>query len=104
MGSLSVHACCATVLGWQIAIGTDDVYKVGEQVKAAGGKITREAGPLPGIGTKIMACLDPDGWKTVRDSLLNAAMPDFAAVGAGRFTPNMQCFPCSLICENAGFC
>lgn len=35
------------------------------QVRAAGGKITREPGPVPGIGTKIMACTDPDGWKYV---------------------------------------
>ncbi|KAH0916536.1 hypothetical protein HID58_030982 [Brassica napus] len=52
----------------QIAIGTDDVYKSAEVVKIAnqelGGKITREAGPLPGLGTKIVSFLDPDGWKT----------------------------------------
>ncbi|KAI7736866.1 hypothetical protein M8C21_014407 [Ambrosia artemisiifolia] len=49
----------------QIAIGTDDVYKTAEAVRLFGGKITREPGPLPGISTKITACLDPDGWKTV---------------------------------------
>ncbi|XP_002960285.2 lactoylglutathione lyase GLX1 [Selaginella moellendorffii] len=49
----------------QIAIGTDDVYKTAEAVKVSGGKITRQPGPLPGISTKITACLDPDGWKTV---------------------------------------
>ncbi|XP_047329912.1 lactoylglutathione lyase GLX1-like [Impatiens glandulifera] len=50
----------------QIAIGTDDVYKTAEVIKRhGGGKITREPGPLPGINTKITACLDPDGWKTV---------------------------------------
>ncbi|XP_022754999.1 probable lactoylglutathione lyase, chloroplastic [Durio zibethinus] len=49
----------------QIAIGTDDVYKTAEAVKLFGGKITREPGPLPGINTKITACVDPDGWKTV---------------------------------------
>ncbi|XVF49137.1 hypothetical protein PTKIN_Ptkin03bG0244100 [Pterospermum kingtungense] len=49
----------------QIAIGTDDVYKTAEAIKLFGGKITREPGPLPGINTKITACLDPDGWKTV---------------------------------------
>ncbi|GLJ30769.1 hypothetical protein SUGI_0610180 [Cryptomeria japonica] len=49
----------------QIAISTDDVYKTAEAVKLAGGKVTREPGPLPGISTKITACLDPDGWKTV---------------------------------------
>ncbi|XP_019429204.1 PREDICTED: probable lactoylglutathione lyase, chloroplastic isoform X2 [Lupinus angustifolius] len=51
----------------QIAIGTDDVYKTAEVIKLAGvgGKVTREPGPIPGISTKITACLDPDGWKTV---------------------------------------
>lgn len=49
----------------QIAIGTDDVYKTAEAIKLCGGKITREPGPLPGINTKITACLDLDGWKTV---------------------------------------
>jgi hypothetical protein len=49
----------------QIAIGTDDVYKTSEAVKIYGGQITREPGPLPGISTKITACMDPDGWKTV---------------------------------------
>ncbi|KAF4350804.1 hypothetical protein G4B88_029699 [Cannabis sativa] len=49
----------------QIAIGTDDVYKTAEAVKLVGGKVTREPGPLPGINTKITACLDPDGWKSV---------------------------------------
>ncbi|KAK1285870.1 putative lactoylglutathione lyase, chloroplast [Acorus calamus] len=49
----------------QIAIGTDDVYKSAEAVRLFGGKVTREPGPLPGINTKITACLDPDGWKSV---------------------------------------
>ncbi|XP_020216536.1 probable lactoylglutathione lyase, chloroplastic isoform X2 [Cajanus cajan] len=47
----------------QIAIGTNDVYKTAEAIKLCGGKIIREPGPLPGINTKIVACLDPDGWK-----------------------------------------
>ncbi|MQM07736.1 hypothetical protein Taro_040581 [Colocasia esculenta] len=49
----------------QIAIGTDDVYKTAEAIRLNGGKITREPGPLPVINTKITACLDPDGWKSV---------------------------------------
>lgn len=49
----------------QIAIGTDDVYKTAEAVRLGGGKVIREPGPLPILNTKIMACLDPDGWKTV---------------------------------------
>ncbi|XP_058202500.1 probable lactoylglutathione lyase, chloroplastic isoform X1 [Rhododendron vialii] len=49
----------------QIAIGTNDVYKTAEAIKVFGGKIALQPGPLPGINTKIMACLDPDGWKSV---------------------------------------
>ncbi|CAM6094595.1 unnamed protein product [Calypogeia fissa] len=49
----------------QIAVGTDDVYKTAEALRAFGGKITREPGPFPGINTKITAVLDPDGWKSV---------------------------------------
>ncbi|KAB2027325.1 hypothetical protein ES319_D05G026300v1 [Gossypium barbadense] len=49
----------------QIAIGTDDVYNTAEAVRLFGGIVTQEPGPLPGINTKITACLDPDGWKTV---------------------------------------
>lgn len=49
----------------QIAIGTNDVYKTAEAVRGCGGKIVLDPGPLPGINTKITACLDPDGWKTV---------------------------------------
>lgn len=62
----------------QIAIGTDDVYKTAEAIKLCGGKITREPGPLPGISTKITACLDPDGWKTV--ILLTLQLHDFPLV------------------------
>ena len=48
-----------------MAIGTDDVYKTAEVVKLSEGKVVREAGPLPGLNTKITAILDPDGWKSV---------------------------------------
>lgn len=30
-----------------------------------GGKVVREAGPLPVLNTKITSVVDPDGWKTV---------------------------------------
>ena len=49
----------------QVAISTRDVFKTAAQVRAAGGKVTREPGPVPGIGTKICATTDPDGWKVV---------------------------------------
>jgi len=37
----------------QVAISTKDVFKTAEQIRSAGGTITREPGPVPGIGTKI---------------------------------------------------
>lgn len=49
----------------QMAIGTDDVYKTAQAIKKSGGKITREPAPVPGINTKITACEDPDGWRSV---------------------------------------
>lgn len=49
----------------QIAISTSDVYKTAEIVRKAGGKITREPGPISEFGTKIVSVLDPDGYKTV---------------------------------------
>lgn len=53
----------------QVAISTEDVYKSGEVVNVVtqelGGKITRPPGPIPGINTKIVSFLDPDGWKIV---------------------------------------
>lgn len=46
-----------------IAIGVDDVAKTCERIKQAGGKVTREAGPVKG-GTTIIAFVeDPDGYK-----------------------------------------
>ncbi|MCV6620654.1 MAG: lactoylglutathione lyase [Cellvibrionaceae bacterium] len=45
-----------------IAIEVDDVYDACEQIRAAGGDITREAGPMT-AGTSILAfCQDPDGY------------------------------------------
>jgi lactoylglutathione lyase len=46
-----------------IAIGVDDVAATCERVRAAGGKVTREAGPVKG-GTTVIAFLeDPDRYK-----------------------------------------
>ncbi|QTL41448.1 lactoylglutathione lyase [Xenorhabdus budapestensis] len=46
-----------------IALGVDDVAATCEHIKLAGGKITREAGPVKG-GTTIIAFVeDPDGYK-----------------------------------------
>ncbi len=46
-----------------IALGCDDVYATCEKIRAAGGKITREPGPMM-HGTTILAFVeDPDGYK-----------------------------------------
>ncbi|MCP5266556.1 MAG: lactoylglutathione lyase [Burkholderiaceae bacterium] len=46
-----------------IAIASDDVAATCEQVRAGGGKVTREAGPVKG-GTVVIAFVeDPDGYK-----------------------------------------
>ncbi len=45
-----------------IAIEVDDVYKAADDIKARGGKILREAGPM-NAGTTIIAFVeDPDGY------------------------------------------
>ncbi|NLA51681.1 MAG: lactoylglutathione lyase [Alcaligenaceae bacterium] len=46
-----------------IAIGVQDAYEACEKVKAAGGKVTREAGPVLGGETVIAFVEDPDGYK-----------------------------------------
>ena len=40
-----------------------DVYKTAEAIRSLGYEVTKEPGPLPGLGTKITASVDPDGWK-----------------------------------------
>ncbi len=46
-----------------IAIEVDDVYEACERIRARGGKIVREAGPMKG-GTTILAFVeDPDGYR-----------------------------------------
>ena len=46
-----------------IAISAEDIYKTCEQVRAAGGNITREPGPVKGGTTVIAFITDPDGYK-----------------------------------------
>lgn len=46
-----------------IAIGVDDIYATVEAVRQAGGKVTREAGPVLGGTTVIAFVEDPDGYK-----------------------------------------
>ena len=46
-----------------IAIGVEDVYRTCDQVKASGGNVTREPGPVKGGSTVIAFVQDPDGYK-----------------------------------------
>ena len=46
-----------------IALGVPDVYAAVEKIKAAGGNVTREAGPVKGGKTVIAFVTDPDGYK-----------------------------------------
>ena len=46
-----------------IAIGVADAYAACEKIKAAGGNVTREAGPAMGGDTIIAFVTDPDGYK-----------------------------------------
>lgn len=46
-----------------IAIGVDNVAKMCDAVKQAGGKVIREAGPVKGGSTIIAFVEDPDGYK-----------------------------------------
>ena len=46
-----------------IALGVQDVAAVCEQVRAGGGTVTREAGPVKGGSTVIAFLADPDGYK-----------------------------------------
>ncbi|WP_054113040.1 lactoylglutathione lyase [Marinagarivorans algicola] len=46
-----------------IAIGVEDVYAAANKIKAAGGKIVREAGPMLHGQTVLAFVEDPDGYK-----------------------------------------
>ncbi len=46
-----------------IAIGVDDIRGICEKVKAAGGVVSREPGPVKGGSTVIAFVRDPDGYK-----------------------------------------
>lgn len=46
-----------------LALGVSDVYATCERIRAQGGHITREPGPVAG-GTRVIAfVVDPDGYK-----------------------------------------
>lgn len=46
-----------------IALAVDDAYSACERIRAAGGKITREPGPMKHGTTVIAFVQDPDGYK-----------------------------------------
>lgn len=46
-----------------IAIGVDDIYGTCEEIKARGGKVSREPGPMKHGSTVIAFVQDPDGYK-----------------------------------------
>lgn len=46
-----------------IAISAEDIYATCDQVRTAGGNITREPGPVKGGTTVIAFITDPDGYK-----------------------------------------
>ena len=46
-----------------LAIGVDDVHAACDRIRASGGTITREPGPVKGGSTMIAFVQDPDGYK-----------------------------------------
>jgi lactoylglutathione lyase len=46
-----------------VAIGVDDIYATCEAIRAKGGKITREPGPMKHGGSVIAFIEDPNGYK-----------------------------------------
>lgn len=49
----------------QIAVSTPDVYDAAKRFQDNDIPLAKDPGPVSGIGTKICAVKDPDGWKTV---------------------------------------
>ncbi|NQE33333.1 lactoylglutathione lyase [Microcoleus asticus] len=54
-----------------IAIGVDDIYGTCEEIKARGGKVSREPGPMKHGSTVIAFVEDPDGYKVELIQLAN---------------------------------
>jgi len=46
-----------------LALGVPDVYGACDKIRAGGGNITREPGPVKGGNTVIAFVTDPDGYK-----------------------------------------
>ena len=56
------HYDLGTAYG-HIALGVPDAYAACEKIRAAGGQITREPGPVKGGSSVIAFVTDPDGYK-----------------------------------------
>jgi len=46
-----------------LALGVEDIYTACETIKALGGNVIREAGPVKGGATHIPFIADPDGYQ-----------------------------------------
>jgi len=46
-----------------IALAVADAYEACDKIRAAGGQVTRDAGPVKGGATVIAFVTDPDGYK-----------------------------------------
>jgi len=56
------HYDLGTAFG-HIALAVADAYAACDKIRAAGGQVTREAGPVKGGSTVIAFVTDPDGYK-----------------------------------------
>ncbi|QIZ76678.1 lactoylglutathione lyase [Ferrimonas lipolytica] len=61
-----------------VALGFDDIYATCDKIRAAGGNITREPGPVLGGSTHIAFVTDPDGYK------IELIQRDQASAGLGK--------------------
>ena len=65
-----------------IALGVDDIYQTCEAIKARGGKVVREPGPMKHGSTVIAFVSDPDGYKVELILLKNATPAETPAAAA----------------------
>ncbi|MCJ2541780.1 lactoylglutathione lyase [Thermostichus vulcanus] len=67
-----------------IALGVEDIYGTCEAIKARGGKVVREPGPMKHGSTVIAFVEDPDGYKIelIQTQSLAAELEKVAAVGS----------------------
>lgn len=61
-----------------VAIGVDDIHATCSRIKDAGGKVTREPGPMKHGKTVIAFVEDPDGYKI---ELIEESSRDLTATG-----------------------